>query len=38
MVKKVILAGEPDDLRGAITMVMAIHQMLQGLEMDGGGG
>lgn len=36
MVDKIILAGEPDDLRPAITMIMAMHQMLQEIEVDGG--
>lgn len=36
MTKKIILAGEPEELRTAITMIMAMHQMLEGIEADTG--
>lgn len=36
MTKKIILAGEPEELRTAITMIMAMHQMLEGIEADAG--
>lgn len=37
MVDKIILAGEPEELRTAITTIMAVHQMLEDLDVGSGG-